>query len=298
MALQKKVKWLFTLIVLANLVIVLVVVLGAFEPPQSKPLPNPNGYDVLVRAGKLVNDNTGDYSTMKAEALAALVATNGEALKLARVGLGRDCRVPDDYSTNFIDNHIAEMATFKKLALNFCAEGRLALLQNRTNDAAQDYLDAEILGLKCCDGGLLITKLVGIACEYLGRGGLQSMLNIVDAPTCRAVAQKLESLDAGENSIADILQREKAFANKTGTFGQKIAAFFMFRQRQKMEANFTAKFQKNQIGRRQLMIDFAARAYELEIGKPPTAAAALVPDYLKAVPKDPATGTELSLRSR
>ena len=42
-----------------------------------------------------------------------------------------------------------------------------------------------------------------------------------------------------------------------------------------------------------LLIDLAARAYELEKGKPPTGVADLVPDYLKAVPQDPFTGTNL-----
>ncbi len=43
------------------------------------------------------------------------------------------------------------------------------------------------------------------------------------------------------------------------------------------------------------MINFAARAYELEKGKPPRNVTDLVPDYLKAVPKDPVTGKDLGL---
>ena len=47
--------------------------------------------------------------------------------------------------------------------------------------------------------------------------------------------------------------------------------------------------------RRQLAITAAARAYELEKGKQPKSAADLVPEYLKAVPKDPATGNAMTL---
>jgi len=53
------------------------------------------------------------------------------------------------------------------------------------------------------------------------------------------------------------------------------------------------KFNKQLLKTRQLTIDLAARAYESEKGKPPASFADLVPDYLKAVPQDPATGTNM-----
>jgi hypothetical protein len=298
MALQKKVKWLFTLIVLGNLVIVMMVILGALEPPPTKPLPNPNGYDDFVKAGKLVSDNAGDYPTMKVEQLAALVATNAEALKLVRVGLTHECRAPNDYSTNYTDRLLPELSSIKRLALNLCAEGRLDALQNRTNDAAQCYLDAVRLGQECSRGGVIITKLVGIACEALGRGGLRSLTDTLDARQCREVARTLETIDAQEAPAQEFLDEEKRFAQKTGTIGQKLAALVMYKELQKIKTSFLTKFERNQRERRGLAIDFAARAFELEKGKPPFAVGDLVPEYLKAVPKDPATGTDLALRAK
>ena len=44
-----------------------------------------------------------------------------------------------------------------------------------------------------------------------------------------------------------------------------------------------------------LQLRLAAHAYELEQGKPPASVKELVPDYLKSVPVDPATGAELPL---
>jgi hypothetical protein len=44
---------------------------------------------------------------------------------------------------------------------------------------------------------------------------------------------------------------------------------------------------------RQLLIALAARAYELDKGHPPTSTADLVPEYLKAVPQDPVSGTNM-----
>ncbi len=55
------------------------------------------------------------------------------------------------------------------------------------------------------------------------------------------------------------------------------------------------KFKGQEKKTRQLIIDLAARAYELENGHRPASLTELVPDYLKAVPKNPVSGTNLVL---
>ena len=225
------------------------------------------------------------------------MGTNGEALKLARIGLGRECRVPNGYTNKFMDFYLNDLAGQKKLALNLCAEGRLAQMQKRTNDAVQSFLDAERFGIECCRGGVIISKLVGIACESLGRSGLRPLVDNLDAQQSRKIAQTLASLESDEDSLKDCLEQERDFAGRTGTIMQKLAALILYRQHQKMIANFTAKFQKNQRERRILMTDAASRAYQLEKGKPPASVNDLVPDYLNVVPKDPATGANLRLRA-
>ena len=84
--------------IVAVLLVVATLVLTRNQPPPAgPPLPNPNGYDDFVQAGRMVADNTSDYSTMSEADLRALVKTNSEALKLARTGLTRECQVPLDY---------------------------------------------------------------------------------------------------------------------------------------------------------------------------------------------------------
>jgi len=53
------------------------------------------------------------------------------------------------------------------------------------------------------------------------------------------------------------------------------------------------KFEERQIKTRQLIIDLAARAYKLDKGNPPAHISDLVPGYLKAIPLDPFTGTNI-----
>jgi hypothetical protein len=295
MALVKKVKWLFTFVVLANLVIVLVVILGALQPAPPRPMPNPNGYDDFVKAGTMLSGKAGDFYTMSEHDLAALVSTNAEALKLTRVGLARECRAPDEYSHDYIDRTLPELLTMKALAQNLCAEGRLAIIEHHTNDAIKSYLDAVRFGDKSGQGTLLFAKMVSVACESIGRQGLLFASNTADSGQCRKIVQEFEITDAGEFSIKDTLEQERRWARKAGSLRDKIESLVHYNSERKAKEDWLKDVTTNQIKRRQVMIAFATRAYELEKGKSPATISDLVPDYLKAIPKNPITGSNLVL---
>jgi hypothetical protein len=55
-----------------------------------------------------------------------------------------------------------------------------------------------------------------------------------------------------------------------------------------------AKLKTHQTRIQALLIQLAARAYELEKGERPKSLADLVPAYLKAIPHDPLTGTNMA----
>ena len=52
-------------------------------------------------------------------------------------------------------------------------------------------------------------------------------------------------------------------------------------------------FETQQTITRELAIDFATRAYELDKGHPPVKVTDLVTNYLQTIPIDPATGTNM-----
>jgi hypothetical protein len=63
--------------------------------PQAVPLPNPNGYDDFIRAGRMLPDVAiGAYRELSSDDLRDLVSTNKEAVALLRVGLTLTSRVP------------------------------------------------------------------------------------------------------------------------------------------------------------------------------------------------------------
>jgi hypothetical protein len=62
-----------------------------------------------------------------------------------------------------------------------------------------------------------------------------------------------------------------------------------------MTQKYVNQLNANTLHRRQVILDFAARAYELDKGHRPTNVADVAPEYLKVIPQDPAAGTNLTL---
>ena len=188
------------------------------EPiPPLAHLPNPNGYDDLVKAGKMLPDAAGDYDKMNQEQLQKAVSANAAAVSLARSGLSKQCRVPIQYSESYLSNHLDDLACFNRLARAFVAEGRLARMQNRPVDAAKSYLDTIHLGNQIMHGGLLIDEMLGVADVSLGERQFQNVVTNLDALACRRAAAGLETLDSKRQTWNELMQQENAWSH--GTFG-------------------------------------------------------------------------------
>jgi hypothetical protein len=233
---------------------------------------------------------------MKLEELRKLVAKNSDALQAARTNLQQDCAVPLQFSQNWGSRHLPELANFKRLAQAFVAEGRLAEMENHPGDAAKSYLDTIRLGNKSARGGVLIDALVGIAIEAMGTAGLEKLVDQLDAKTCREAAATLEMLDAQRQTWKEVMQQERTWSRRTyPDIRYRMAELVMSSSLKKAYRAGERKFNKQQLMTRQLLVDLAARAYQLENSRRAAGVAELVPDYLKVVPKDPVSGTNLVL---
>ncbi len=263
--------------------------------PPILPLPNPNGYDDLVKAGQMVSSNSWNYEHMDAAQLRETVSANAAALALARTGLTQECRVPLQFSQRYIEGHLAELADLKRLAQAFMAEGWLAEAKGSLGDAAATYLDLVRLGDNSARGGVLIDALVGVAIDHMGVAGLQKITGQLDAKSCREAATTLETLATQRQTWADMLQQEHAWSRRTFPgIRYRLGELVMFSSTSKARQKAGQKFAEQEKKIRQLTVDLAARAYELEKGHRPASSADLVPDYLKAIPQDPITGNNLN----
>lgn len=293
---KKSRNWVILLLLIPTAIILAVVCLLIFQElqplPPIRPLPHPNGYDDLVKAGEMLASNVSDYDKMNHEELRMLVTSNSNALQVARSGLQQQCRVSLQFSPDYPD--LDKMSGLKKLAQAFIAEGILAEMENRPNDAAESYLDAFHLGNESAHGGLLIDQLVEIAMEAVGTSHLQKIIDQLDAKSCRESAATLETLDSQRQTWPEVMQQEQAWSRRTFTsLRYRIYRPVLDKMLKKASNNAEQKFKAQQTKTRQLLIDLAARAYELDKGHPPASVADLVPDYLKAIPQDPVTGTNL-----
>jgi hypothetical protein len=282
--------------IVAVLLVVAALIFALSQPPPAPPpLPKPNGYDDLARASWMLADKTSDYATMSKQDLQALVKTNAEALKLARTGLSRECQVPLDYSAASPTYLFTNLAGLKRLAQGLAAEGRLMESEGRPTDATDSYLTAIRLGVATSKGGLLLDSLVGVAIEAIGTSYLEKLARTLDAKQCRQAAAVLESCEAGREPASAVLAREREWSRRAFRgFRWQIARLVMYKSTRQSEQRAVAKVNTLQNRERVLLIQLASRAYELEKGDPPKGLADLVPAYLKTLPRDPLTGTNMA----
>jgi hypothetical protein len=264
------------------------------EPlPPVPPLPNPNGYEDLVKAGNLISNDFGDYDEFSATELRELTDKEAEAFQLARTGLQQECRVPLDYSATS-SAQLDQLAALKRLAQAFAARGRLAEMDKRPADAIQSDLDMIRLANESARGGVIMDQLVGIAIEAISVRQMEKLVDQLDAKSCRATAATLETLDAKRQTWDQVMQQERDWSRRTFPGIRYELARLMFRNSLIQVYQSTEQTFENQQGKtHQLIIDLAARAYELDKGHPPANLADLVPDYLKTIPQDPFTGTNM-----
>ena len=294
---EKKKKWLIILCVLAPTVLVLSVAIPliyqSLQPlPPIAVLPNPNGYDDLIRAGAMISPDTAKFTTLDLACLRSLSAANASALALARIGLSRACRVTTQFSKSYANQHLTELSNLKNLTPALLAEGRRAELEKHPALAAKFYLAVIAFGNAAARGGVLTDQLFGTATEAIGTRALAAIAGPLDAATCRETAATLEKLDAQRQTWAEVMQQEHAWSVRTfNSLAEKVSRQLTARATEKAFEKPAQNFTAQQSKTRELMVQLAARAYALENGHPPANIAALVPIYLHAVPQDPLTGT-------
>jgi hypothetical protein len=280
-------------VVAALLVVATLVLTQNQPPPASSPLPKPNGYDDLISAGGMVAEKTGDFSTMSEGDLRALVMKNSEAVKLAKTGLAHECLVPLDFATPN-PSYYTNLAAVKRLAQAITSEGRLAEFENRPADAAEAYLTVIRLGHAIGHGGLLIDALVSVAVEAMGVVNMEKLASKLDAKKCREVASALEACEGQLEPTQAVVARERTWARRAYGLKGQIAYIFNFKSMRQSEQRIASRLTAQQTREQVLLIQLASRAYELETGERPKILGNLVPAYLKAIPQNPVTGTNMA----
>jgi hypothetical protein len=273
--------------VLLILLAAIMVALFYHPAPPAVVLPNPNGYDDFVAAAKVFIGGP-DWRTLDTEGLRATVAQNAKALTLVRSGLTKQCRVVVQYEMGSETNHLARLAEFKGLAQAFVAEGKLAEKEGRTNDATHSYLDCARYGEESVRGGLLIDKLVGVACETIGMEQLRSLLPSLEHDGLQAVQKGLVELHRNPEPAESFIKQDRSWARRRfGAYYTIVGRLAAYRSLRQNEQRFREKCDRSENAVRLMRTDMALRLYRLEKSSYPARLEELVPQYLDSVPIDP-----------
>lgn len=276
---------------------VLATVLFLNRPAAPAPiqLPNPNGYDDLIKAGQMIVGDMPDcnWSQPDDECLEGMrnyVKANGEALKRARLGLNRESRIPLVFTASYFSQHLPELALIKRLAQMLNAEGQVAEEDGRIDDAIRSYLDTARLHEKF-RGGVMIDELVGVAVEAIGVGSLRKLTDQMTTAQRRDLIEKLARLYVNRDSREAMMENEKRFRNTYG-LREQLTYLLMFSMRRQSERKFQTKLDFSRARLGLFLVDLALRNFESENGRPPKMLQELVPKYLPFLPKDDFSGKD------
>jgi hypothetical protein len=280
-----------------GLATLVMITLGPAVPPT--PLPRPNGYDDFLKAGAAITPNVGDYNIMSNEALRELVSTNAESLRLLRLGLTRQCAVPPDTALTNIPGLMTDLATMKRLAQLLAAEGLLQQQDKQPVEAAHTYLDAIRFGNDISRGGVLICRLVGVACEAIGRAPLAKLVPRLSPAQDRQLIGELENIDSTRVSWDEVRAAERRYARHYMA-KEPNPIVWIVGWWQNRSAIKRARARHNAViaQERLLMSELALRCYNADKGRPPAGLQDLVPGYLSKVPEDPYTSQPMIYRLR
>jgi hypothetical protein len=264
---------------------------------KSPVLPNPNGYDDFLQAGQGIIGNLDGVSELDRDQLHALVTTNAEALRLVCLGLSRTCSVPTEAHLANFTNVSRDLPNLRSVARLLGAEGRLAEMEKRPADAARSYVDAIRLGNEMSRGGMVIHRLVGIACEGIGNTLLVKLLPQLDCDQLRPLIAELQDIDETYVPWGEVLQNERRFARaQAGNFPNPIRLVQGLSQARAAVKMSAERHLVAAAHLRLLSVELALRAYRCDKGKGPEYLAQLVPGHLKALPPDPFSGSSLVYR--
>jgi hypothetical protein len=268
------------------------------------PVPDPNGYDTLLAAGRLVKgappaQGVADKATD--EELRGFVASNDKALTAANAGFSQESVVPLGRMKS-MEAHLEELGPFRQLGRVLSCRAVLARREERTSDALEASLDLLRLSHAVSNGGLVVGHLTGKAIQSQGIDVLEGpLLPQLSSQDARRVIAELERLGRDREPVSKVADRDLDFSlSRQGL--QMRAAYVVNRKTLDslrapgIKAVETAE-RLSQGRTRTLLVKLALHAYALDHPENPKPGdlQTLVPSYLAEVPLTPGNERRLTL---
>ncbi len=195
------------------------------EIPAVKITPNQDAYDNFVAASKsltkesrsfvLVNkkgqiyrtdEKTGKEIIYTRRETEALLRANTDALIGFRQGLKFAYQEPQYRS---FDTMFPQYAAFRALARVLRVEERARADRGDLTGAAESGLDIMDLGCRVQHSASMLGRLVGLACQDIGRRDLWTWAEKLHASEARRAARRMEGIEAASTPLAEVMEEEK-----------------------------------------------------------------------------------------
>lgn len=188
---------------------------GSANPTLTIPAKVPpvnNGFDKLRNAANLLT-GTDPFLSTKIDPAAEknYVDANQQTLAAARDALTYPYIDMTPRSPNALFPYFAQ---YRKIARLYLCESHVKSKANDYSGAASSALDAIQLGETVPKGSIIIGKLVGIACEAIGRRPLRACIPHLSAVECKELCKRYESLCRLHVSEQDTLTEEKYYGQQ------------------------------------------------------------------------------------
>jgi len=280
----------------------IVVAWFAFLPPTTpkKPLPDPNGYDDLVRAGSIIDEigpNKGDWKGAELGELRTFVAANQSAVDLAQLGVSREGVVHFADSEAGLQEQVDQSGQIRSLSRLILAQGRVAESDGRFGDAARaDFLLLEV-GQAATQGAMAVVAPVGWVIQWQAVDQLRRLRDHLPAPELHASIQHLEQLDRRRVSLKAIVDLwERWYADGFSLWRRFPMYLSGMEAKGRTDQAKMVGVSRDRIERsmRFLIVEWAIHLHHEETGRWPRSIAEMVPSILCEVPTNPATGQPMT----
>lgn len=233
--------------------------------------------------------NRDFWRTQDVAELRTVLDQNSNALVRLRGALDKQWAVPISFGdTNSFPSLMSHLAPAKGFAQLFSAEGRLAELEGRTNDALAAYTQCIRLGQKLTHGSLMIQDLVGIACKAIGTKELHRIFPAASDTSLRHVLNDLAVVDQSNQSVEEVIRRDRDWARSDVGWLRFIGYTITSRSAMRQNADsIRAKHLRSEAEVRLLRSAIALELFRRESGGYPAGLSELVPRHLETVPVDP-----------
>lgn len=262
-------------------------------PIPVEPLPEPNGYDEVLRiAASLAAPPPRSVGGAAGDPEAWIERHRSEQFARLHAALRRPSGVPIQYALGY--QNLSAIQSLRQLSRDLYAEAARQQLATKTSDMQKTYFDIVELGLVAARGGFIVDRLVGTAIAGLGVEGLGRIRDELPLDERRALIVALQTNDAAWEPLVKLRDRERAAIDKTIGWMSRIT--FAFPADLRPETAFQRLEQSDHTRSAQirlLVCHLAIGLYQAERGRLPGELENLVPNYLDRMPEDPFSGKPL-----